>query len=61
MSVTSFRPGKRKIMQRCAKGRFATQNWSDYHQQTDTETPADLERLAARLRTIFPAHEFVIR
>lgn len=47
MSVTPFRPGKRRIMQRCVKS--DNPNW------------ADIERLAARLRTIFPAHEFVIQ
>ncbi|MBI1620062.1 hypothetical protein [Aquamicrobium zhengzhouense] len=59
MSVTSFRPRKRKIMQRCPNS--DNPNWAEYHEQTDAETPADLERLAARLRTIFPAHEFVIQ
>lgn len=59
MTAIPLRPAKRSIMQRLA--RSESSQWFEYHQQTETETPADLERLAARLRTIFPAHRFHVR
>lgn len=61
VSLTPFRPSKRTIMQRYSKGQFATPKWTEYHRQTDSETPDDLEHMVTCLRAIFPSHEFEIR